>query len=79
MILQNEKRDGLSKIPIYDLAPNIAEKMGTEKKGLFGITKKRLPKPVKNLKELSQAIQSVREAIEEEDVDKIIGIYPQNN
>ncbi|MCV0392015.1 MAG: tetratricopeptide repeat protein [Nitrosopumilus sp.] len=77
LIIQNEKRDGLSKIPIYDLAPNIAEKMGKEKKGLFGITKKRLPKPVKNLKELSQAIQSVREAIEEEDVDKTIEIFDE--
>jgi len=75
LIIQNEKRDGLSKIPIYDLADNIAEKLGKEKKGLFGITKKTLPKPVKNLKELSQAIQSVKEAIEEEDIDKTIEIF----
>ena len=75
LIVQNEKRDGLSKIPIYDLADNIAEKLGKEKKGLFGITKKTLPKPVKNLKELSQAIQSVKEAIEEEDIDKTIEIF----
>ncbi|MGY5150332.1 MAG: tetratricopeptide repeat protein [Candidatus Nitrosopumilus sp. bin_68KS] len=75
LIVQNEKRDGLSKIPIYDLAPNIAEKMGKEKKGLFGITRKTLPKPVKNLKELSHAIQSVREAIEEEDVEKTIDVF----
>ena len=75
LIVQNEKRDGLSKIPIYDLAPNIAEKMGKEKKGLFGITRKTLPKPVKNLKELSHAIQSVREAIEEEDIEKTIEIF----
>ena len=75
LIVQNEKRDGLSKIPIYDLAPNIAEKMGKEKKGLFGITRKTLPKPVKNLKEMSQAIQSVREAIEEEDVEKTIELF----
>jgi len=77
LIVQNEKRDGLSKIPIYDLAPNVAEKIGQEKKGLFGITKKTLPKPVKNLKELSQAIQSVKEAIEEEDVDKTIEIFDE--
>ena len=63
LIIQNEKRDGLSKIPIYDLAPDVAEKMGKEKKGLFGITKKKLPKPVKNLKELSQAIHVVKEAM----------------
>ncbi|EIJ65732.1 tetratricopeptide repeat protein [Candidatus Nitrosopumilus salaria BD31] len=75
LIVQNEKRDGLSKIPIYDLAPNVAEKIGKEKKGLFGITKKTLPKPVKNLKELSQAIQSVKEAIEEGDVEKTIEIF----
>jgi len=75
LIVQNEKRDGLSKIPIYDLADNIAEKIGKEKKGLFGITKKTLPRPVKNLKELSQAIQSVKESIEEEDIDKTIEIF----
>ena len=75
LIVQNEKRDGLSRIPIYDLADNIAEKLGKEKRGLFGITKKTLPKPVKNLKELSQAIQSVKEAIEEEDIDKTIEIF----
>jgi len=75
LIVQNEKRDGLSRIPIYDLAPNIAEKMGKEKKGLFGITRKTLPKPVKNLKELSHAIQSVREAIEDENVEKTIDTF----
>ena len=75
LIVQNEKRDGLSKIPIYDLAENIAEKIGKEKKGLFGITKKTLPKPVKNLKELSQAIHSTKEAIEEEDVNKTLDLF----
>jgi tetratricopeptide (TPR) repeat protein len=75
LIVQNEKRDGLSKIPIYDLADNIAEKIGKEKKGLFGITKKTLPKPVKNLKELSQAIHSVKESIEEEDMEKTLELF----
>lgn len=77
LIIQNEKRDGLSRIPVYDLAPNVAEKMGKEKKGLFGITRKRLPKPVKNLKELSSAIQSVKESIEEEDVEKTMEIFEE--
>ena len=77
LIVQNEKRDGLSKIPIYDLADNIAEKIGKEKKGLFGITKKTLPRPIKNLKQLSLAIQSVKEAIEEEDTDKTIEIFEE--
>ena len=77
LIVQNEKRDGLSKIPIYDLAPNVAEKIGKEKKGLFGITRKKLPKPVKNLKELSQAVQAVKESIEEEDIEKTIDIFEE--
>ena len=64
LIVQNEKRDGLSKIPIYDLSDNFAEKVGKEKIGLFGITKKKLPKPVKNLKTMSQAIQSANAAIQ---------------
>ena len=75
MIVQNEKRDGLSKIPIYDLAENIAEKIGKEKKGLFGITRKRLPKPIKNLKELSQSIHLTKEAIEEENVAKTLDLF----
>ncbi|PIY90672.1 MAG: hypothetical protein COY74_00130 [Nitrosopumilales archaeon CG_4_10_14_0_8_um_filter_34_8] len=75
LIVQHEKRDGLSKIPVYDLTVEVAERMGKEKKGLFGITKKQLPKPVKNLKEISQAIQSVREAIEEENIEKTMEFF----
>jgi len=77
LLVQNEKRDGLSKIPIYDLAPNVAERIGKERKGLFGITRKTLPKPIKNLKELSHAIQSVRESIEEEDVEKTLEMFEE--
>ena len=72
LLVKNEKRDGLSKIPIWDLAPNVAEKLGKVKRGWLGVTTKSLPKPVKNLKELSLAIQSVKEAIEEKDVEKTI-------
>ncbi|QUC63832.1 tetratricopeptide repeat protein [Nitrosopumilus sp. K4] len=77
LIVQNEKRDGLSRIPVYDLAPEVADKMGKEKKGLFGITRKKLPTPIKNLKELSLAIQSVRDAIEEEDVEKTMNVFDE--
>ncbi len=76
LIIQNEKRDGLSKIPIYDLAANIAEKIGKEKKGLFGITRKTLlPKSIKSFRQLSQAIQSVKESIEEKDVEKTMEVF----
>jgi len=77
LIIQNEKRDGLSRIPIYDLADNIAEKIGKEKIGFFGLTKKKLPKPVKNLKAMSQAIHSARESIEEADVEKTIEVFDE--
>lgn len=77
LIVKNEKRDGLSKIPVYDLAPDVAEKIGKEKKGLFGITRKRLPTPVKNLKDMSHAIQAVKEAIRDEDVEKTIAEFDE--
>ena len=48
----------------------LQRKVGKEKIGLFGITKKKLPKPVKNLKAMSQAVQSAKEAIEEANVEK---------
>ena len=51
--------------------------MGEEKKGLFGITKKSLPTPVKNLKNLSESIQIAKEAIEEENVEKTIIIFDE--
>lgn len=77
LIVKNEKRDGLSKIPVYDLAQDVAEKIGKEKKGLFGITRKKLPTPVKNLKEISHAIQAVKESIDEEDVEKTIEVFDE--
>ena len=77
LIVKNEKRDGLSRIPVYDLAPNVADKMGKEKKGWLGITRKKLPKPVKNLKELSQAIQDAKEAIEEENAERAIEVFDE--
>ena len=77
LIIQNEKREGLHRIPVWDLAPEVAKKMGEEKKGLFGITKKSLPTPVKNLKNLSEAIQIAKEAIEEENVEKAIDIFDE--
>lgn len=77
LIVQNEKRDGLQKIPIFDLAPNVAERMRQAKKGLFGITRKIISRPMKNLKELSQAIQYAKEAIEEVDVKKAINVFEE--
>jgi len=77
LLVKNEKREGFSKIPIWDLAPNVAEKLGKVKRGRLGITTKTLSKPVKNLKELSLAIQTVKEAIEEKDVMKTIDTFEE--
>ncbi|NIM25748.1 MAG: tetratricopeptide repeat protein [Nitrosopumilaceae archaeon] len=77
LIIQNEKRDGLHRIPVWDLAPDVAQRMGEEKKSLFGITRKKLPTPVKNLKNLSEAIQIARQSIEEEDLEKTIDIFDE--
>ena len=72
LIVKNEKREGFHRIPIYDLVQGLADKVGTEQKSLLGIKKKRLPGVVKNLKQLSHAIQAVKSSIEEEDVEKTI-------
>jgi len=71
LITVHEKRELLHKIPTYDLAPEIAKKVPTEKRSLLGI-KKKLPGAVRNLKELSLAIDSVKSSIEEEDVEGTI-------
>ena len=71
LITVHEKREILHKIPTYDLAPEIAKKIPTEKRSLLGI-KKKLPVAVRNLKELSLAINSVKSSIEEEDVERTI-------
>jgi len=72
LIVKHEKRDLFHMIPVYDLAPELAKKVEAEKKSLFGLTKKKLPPAVKDLKELSQAIQYVRSSIENEELEKTI-------
>ena len=72
LIVKNEKREGFHRIPIYDLVQELADKVGTEQKSLLGIKMKKLPGAVKNLKQLSHAIQAVKSSIEEEDVEKTI-------
>lgn len=71
LIVKHEKREGLHKIPMYDLSPDLAKKVGTEKRNLLGIRRKKLPGAVRNLKEMSQTIQDIRAAIEDRDIEKI--------
>ena len=72
LVVRSEKREGLHTVPVFDLAPDIARKAGAEKKSLFGLRRKRLTGTMKELKEISIAIQEARSSIEEEDVEKTL-------
>ncbi len=72
LIVKHQKVQVFSKIDHYDLVPEMIKKLGFEKKSLFGITQKKLPTSIKNLKEISQSIQTVKSSIEEEDIEKTI-------
>jgi len=72
LILKHKKAQLFSKIDYYDLAPGMVKKVGVEQKGLLGFTQKKLPVSVKNLKEISQSIQTVKSSIEDEDMEKTI-------
>jgi hypothetical protein len=50
----------------------MASKIGTVKRGMLGIPTKSLPRPVKNLKNLAEAIQLIKSTIEEEELEKTI-------
>ena len=72
LVVKHEKRQVWSTIDTYDLVPEIANKLGTIKRGMLGIPSKSLPKPVKNLKNLAEAIQLIKSSIEEEELEKTI-------
>ncbi len=72
LIVKNEKREGFHKIATYDLAPELAAKIGKTKRGLLGIPKKQLPSEVKNLKEVIQTVQNTKTSVEEEDLENTI-------
>ena len=72
LAVKHEKRQVWSTIDTYDLVPEIANKIGTIKRGMLGIPKKSLPVPAKNLKNLAEAIQLIKSSIEEEELEKTI-------
>jgi tetratricopeptide (TPR) repeat protein len=72
LVVKHEKRQVWSTIDTYDLVPEIANKIGTMKRGMLGIPSKSLPKPVKNLKNLAEAIQLIKSSIEEGELEKTI-------
>jgi tetratricopeptide (TPR) repeat protein len=72
LVTKHETRKVWSTIDTYDLVPEMANKIGTTKRGMFGIPRKSLPKPVEILKELAEAIQLIKTSIEEEELEKTI-------
>jgi len=72
LVVKHEKRQVWSTIDTYDLIPEMANKIGTVKRGMLGIPRKSISKPIKNLKNLAEAIQLIRTTIDEEEVEKTI-------
>ena len=72
LVVKHEKRQVWSTIDTYDLIPEMANKIGTIKRGMLGIPSKSLPKPTKSLKSLAEAIQLIKSSVEEEEVEKTI-------
>lgn len=74
LIVRHEKREGLHRIPTYDLADDIARRVGTTKRGLLGVRRVRrgLPGEVSSLRDLGRAVQDTRAAIEEGDLGRIV-------
>ena len=72
LVVKHEMRKVWSTIDTYDLVPEMANKVGTTKRGLLGIPKKSLPKPVNDLKNLAESIQLIKTSVEEEEVEKTI-------
>lgn len=72
LLMRVEKNLGFQKVEEFEIVPEIAEKIGVEKKGFLGTTKKTPPLLVQQLKEISETVQDVKTAIENGDVEKAI-------
>jgi len=75
LLIKTEKSLGLQKVEEYDIVPELAEKIGVEKKGLFGTVKKSQPIVIQTLKEINEAIHDTKMAIEKGDVKEIISKF----
>jgi tetratricopeptide (TPR) repeat protein len=77
VVVKNEKRQGFNQIiPIYDLIPDVAKKLGAKRRGLLGPKEMgKIPTPVKSLKEIGLAVQTTMSAIENEDLEKTVDSF----
>jgi len=72
LLIKTEKSLGLQKVEEYEIVPELAEKIGVEKKTFFGTTKKSQPIVIQNLKEINEAVHAAKTSIEKGDVSEII-------
>ena len=72
LVVKHEMRKVWSTIDTYDLVPEMVNKISTTKRGMLGIPKKFLPKPIKDLKNLAEAIQLIKTSIDDEELEKTI-------
>jgi tetratricopeptide (TPR) repeat protein len=72
LLIKTEKSLGLQKVEEYEIVPELAEKIGVEKIGVFGTVKKSHPYVIQNLKDISEAIHATKAAIEKGDVKEVI-------
>lgn len=71
LIVKNEKKQGFHVQVNYELAPELAKKVGAEKKSRFGI-KKKSSVSIQHLKEISEAIQATKSSIEKLDAEQTL-------
>jgi tetratricopeptide (TPR) repeat protein len=72
LLIKTEKNLGLQKVEEYEIVPELAEKIGVEKKGFLGVARKSRPIVIQNLKDISEAVHAAKTAIEKGDVKEII-------
>ena len=70
LVVKHEIRKVWSTVDTYDLVTEVANKVETTKRGMLGIPRKSLPKPVKDLKNLAEAIQLIKTTIGDEELEK---------
>jgi len=72
LLIKTEKNLGLQKVEEFEIVPELAEKIGVEKKGFFGAAKKSQPIVIQNLKEINEAVQATKTSIEKGDIKEIV-------
>ncbi|MEX1995774.1 MAG: tetratricopeptide repeat protein [Nitrosopumilaceae archaeon] len=71
LIIKRERKQGFHTQEFYEISPELAEKMGVERKSKFQI-KKKSSVSIQHLKDISEAIQTVRSSIEKLDVEETL-------